>query len=160
MVCFSIDRGLPEAEDSFPAGEIGAGQDAHIGRCVRLEMLLHLNPHSHCFHPCTTHVLSSLFFITPVSVDSVSQSLNAVKTAVLWATTPGFWEFPKEHSHILLGWLPFFYGHVVALDLIKPRYEILSSNAVLKCVYFLFSFIPSSIHPSIHSLTQYLQEHL
>ena len=36
---FSVDRGLSETEDSFPAGEIGAGQDAYFGRCVRLEML-------------------------------------------------------------------------------------------------------------------------
>lgn len=42
LVCFSVDRGLPETEDPLPAGEIGAGQDAHLGRCVRSKALLHL----------------------------------------------------------------------------------------------------------------------
>lgn len=41
LVCFSIDRGLFETEDPFPAREIRAGQDAHSGRCVMLEVLPH-----------------------------------------------------------------------------------------------------------------------
>lgn len=59
MVCFfPIDRGLPETEDSFPAGEVRVGQDAHFGRCVKMATLL--NPvltvcsppqHPHFFFP-------------------------------------------------------------------------------------------------------------
>lgn len=37
LMCFSIDRGLFETEDPFPAREIRAGQDAHSGRYVSLE---------------------------------------------------------------------------------------------------------------------------
>lgn len=58
---FSVDRGLSETEDSFPAGEIGAGQDAYFGRCVRLEMLPPLTlavftmHHPHVFFPLSYH---------------------------------------------------------------------------------------------------------
>lgn len=47
---FSVDRGLSETEDLFPAGEIGAGQDAYFGRYVRLGLL---SPHA--LAASTTH---------------------------------------------------------------------------------------------------------
>lgn len=69
LVCFfSVDRGLSETEDSFPAGEIGTGQDAYFGRCVIVwKWFL---PLPSLFLLCITHISSSLFLITPISVDS------------------------------------------------------------------------------------------
>lgn len=58
---FSVDRGLSETEDTLPAGEIGAGQDAYLGRCVRLEMFppfalaVSTMRHPHFFFPVSDH---------------------------------------------------------------------------------------------------------
>lgn len=78
---FFVDRGLSETEDSFPAGEIGAGQDAHFGRCVRLEMLLHLNP---VFSPVPPTFLLPSFLALPVLLPVGKPGPYHSKTAGLW----------------------------------------------------------------------------